>query len=553
MRASRVFDAFLFSDELDMLELRLAILDPVVDRFVVVESTVTFSGLEKPLAFADNRERFAAWRDKITHVVVRDTPDTGSWRWGRERFQRDQLLRGLDDCRCDDLVLVSDVDEIPDPDAVGMRLRGGYHQEYMLYYLNCRHQSEYWVGTAALYHFELAAIGPQAARDRRHELPRVERGGWHFAYAITPEAMRAKLHAFSHAELDTEEHAAAFAGRRAALTDVFAVHPGVLTELDLDTGYFPEFLKANRGRYAHLLRETGARKAPPAAGGRRPVAAAKPTSTAVLYAYHETPQSRANLEFFARVALADHADTTFVVVVNGERCSVDLPERGHCFVLRRENRGFDFGAHAHGIAFLAETFGCPVEDLPFEHFVFLNSSVAGPFLPSYWPRELHWTRVLTSRLNDRVKLVGPSIVCLPPADAGGYGPRVEGYCFATDRVGLAAALRRGSVFVDHATKRDAIVEGEYGLSRAILAAGHTLDCLLYRYQGVDWTDPANWNENDNRHPSRAGDYGGISIHPFEVVFHKWYWSDQPDRPVAGDYVERYLRWKLDELRRAGGG
>jgi hypothetical protein len=272
-------------------------------------------------------------------------------------------------------------------------------------------------------------------------------------------------------------------------------------------------------------------------------------TTAVFYAYYETPQSRLNLEFFAQVGLADHPDTTFVIVVNGGRCSVALPERERCLVLRRENRGFDFGAHAHGLAFLAERLGCSVEELPFDHFVFLNSGAAGPFLPSYYPKERHWTRVLTARLSERVKLVGPSIVCLPPWDSGGYGPRVEGYCFATDRVGLGVLVRQGSVFADHPTKFSAIVEGEYGLTRAILAAGFTVDCLLSKYQGIDWTDPANWNQNENRHPSREGTYEGISIHPFEVVFHKWYWSDHPDRPVAGEYVERYMRWKLDELRR----
>ena len=165
-------------------------------------------------------------------------------------------------------------------------------------------------------------------------------------------------------------------GRRAALTDVFAFHSGALTVLDLDTGYFPDFLRVNRARYSHLLREADAGEALPAASSRRPVVVAKPTSTVVLYAYHETPQSLANLKFFARVALADHPETTFVVVVNGERCSVDLPEREHCYVLRRENRGFDFGAHGHGLAFLAERLGRPVDDLPFEHFVFLNSGAA---------------------------------------------------------------------------------------------------------------------------------------------------------------------------------
>lgn len=274
--------------------------------------------------------------------------------------------------------------------------------------------------------------------------------------------------------------------------------------------------------------------------------------TLVIYAYFETPQSVGNLEFFSEVGMAPDERATFVVVVNGHRCSIPLAERPDRLVLRRENTGFDFGAHRHGLVHLSERYGCRVDELPFDHFLFINSSAAGPFLPAYFPAERHWTSVFTSRLTTRVKLVGPSITCLARTDAGGYGPRVEGYCFATDRAGLGILWQDGRVFVDHPTKFSAIVDGEYGASRAILRAGFGLDCLLYKYQGLDWTDPANWDQNGNAPPSRQGTYEGISIHPFEVVFHKWYWSHHPDRPVAYDYFERYRRWKLDQVRRAGG-
>lgn len=253
-RRPRVFDTFPFFNELEMLELRLNVLDDVVDRFVLVESTVTYSGSPKPMWYADHRSRFDRWRDRIEHVIVDDTPDTGAWRWGREHHQRDAIARGLASARCDDIVLVSDVDEIPDPEAVAQQRRGGYHQEFFLYYLNARHMNEDWIGSVGLYAFQLAARGAQAVRDRRHGYERIERGGWHFSYAMSPDRIRTKLHAFSHAEYDTPEIAAAVESRRERLVDLFAVHAGNLSVLDVDTDYFPDYLRQNRERYGDLLR-----------------------------------------------------------------------------------------------------------------------------------------------------------------------------------------------------------------------------------------------------------------------------------------------------------
>ncbi len=265
-RRARVFDAVPFFNELEMLEFRLNVLDEVVDRFVLVESTVTYSGLPKPLWYADHRSRFDRWNDRIEHVVVDDTPDTGAWRWGRERHQRDAIARGLRDARCDDVVYVSDVDEIPVPEAVAARVRGGFHQEYFLYYLNTRHMNEDWIGTVGLYAFQLAARGAQDVRDRRGAYERVERGGWHFTYAMSPDRIRTKLHAFSHAEFDTPEIAAAVESRRERLVDLFGVHAGTLSVLDVETGDFPDYLKRHRARYADLLHPPPIGSAPGALG-----------------------------------------------------------------------------------------------------------------------------------------------------------------------------------------------------------------------------------------------------------------------------------------------
>ena len=107
-----VWDCFTFFNELDILELRLAELDPVVDRFVVAEATRTFSNEPKPLHFADNRQRFSRWLPKITHVIIDDLPAEGD-AWDREAFQRNTVARGLGDARPDDVIMISDVDEIP--------------------------------------------------------------------------------------------------------------------------------------------------------------------------------------------------------------------------------------------------------------------------------------------------------------------------------------------------------------------------------------------------------------------------------------------------------
>ena len=117
-----IYDCITFYNELDLLEVRLHELCDVVDRFVLVEATQTFQGNPKPLFFEVHKHAFSRYADKITHIVV-EFPDEAALRshlstrppnmtWAREHYQRDQISRGLTKALPDDLIIVSDVDEI---------------------------------------------------------------------------------------------------------------------------------------------------------------------------------------------------------------------------------------------------------------------------------------------------------------------------------------------------------------------------------------------------------------------------------------------------------
>lgn len=116
----RLFDCFVFHNEFDVLEMRLREMSEVVDYFILVEANETQTGLPKPFHFDDNKERFTPWLEKIRHIKV-TFPETlppahGSYGkqggWEREHYQRNRIMDGLSDAGGNDLVLLSDVDEI---------------------------------------------------------------------------------------------------------------------------------------------------------------------------------------------------------------------------------------------------------------------------------------------------------------------------------------------------------------------------------------------------------------------------------------------------------
>jgi hypothetical protein len=211
-RQKRLFDCLPFFNEIELLKLRLHELYDHVDYFVICESTVTFSGNAKPLWFSENREMFRPFLDKIRLVVVDDMPG-GPERWAREFHQRSAIRRALVDLANDDVVIVSDVDEIIRPSALEyVRANEGYFLFDMAMYqfhMNMRTVANGWIKAFA-YTWALDGEVGDYNRIRQRELAsfdrfagrnhRMENGGWHFTFLGGADRVREKLNAYSHTE-----------------------------------------------------------------------------------------------------------------------------------------------------------------------------------------------------------------------------------------------------------------------------------------------------------------------------------------------------------------
>jgi beta-1,4-mannosyl-glycoprotein beta-1,4-N-acetylglucosaminyltransferase len=234
-----IYDCFTFYNELELLELRLHELAGVVDKFVLVEAARTFTNQPKPLYFAENRDRFREFEDRIIHVVVADSPDVSD-PWAVERFQRNCIARGLTQCRPDDWILISDVDEIPRAAAVErvrrehpfprgflvdavqrplIRLfsawkfsRGRVRRNHPFilkfqhsnhrHFINCVtvHPPALvrWPGTRMLFYRDFSSA--QEVRHSGYKL--VENGGWHFTSMGGAARIVEKIKSFSHQEFN---------------------------------------------------------------------------------------------------------------------------------------------------------------------------------------------------------------------------------------------------------------------------------------------------------------------------------------------------------------
>mgnify|MGYP001555811182 CR=1 FL=1 len=113
MTTAKLIDAFLYNDEVELLEIRLQLLRSVVDKFVIVVSRETFTGIKKPELFPDNNPVVLANKDRIELIII-DRLE-GKTAWEKESFSRNALENGLGDLSDEDLIMVSDIDELPQP------------------------------------------------------------------------------------------------------------------------------------------------------------------------------------------------------------------------------------------------------------------------------------------------------------------------------------------------------------------------------------------------------------------------------------------------------
>lgn len=194
-----IYDCFPFFNELECLDIRLHELDKVVDRFVLVEATVTHQGTPKRLIYNDNKQYFEEFKDKIIHVIVEDMPKKIDNAFELGNFQPRQIMRGLKDCTKDDLIMSSDADEIPRASAVKQMIPGhgyGLYMKEFHYWLNCATNIGYVTTGVCPYNSGLDTLGLRQS----HGGEILSNGGWHFTYMAPAERILQKLGSFTHGD-----------------------------------------------------------------------------------------------------------------------------------------------------------------------------------------------------------------------------------------------------------------------------------------------------------------------------------------------------------------
>lgn len=215
-----IVDCFIFYNELDMLTYRLNILDKVVDYFVLVESTHTHVGKEKPLFYNENKHLFEKFNHKIIHIVVDDFPHKypninieNQEQWINERFQRDCISRGIDKLNLtgEDIITITDLDEIPNPNILtqiknNIIVVGINIIEMDLYYYNLNSKMGIkWYASKILTFEKYKELNTGCDKIRFYPSPIIENAGWHLSYFGNEKFIKNKLENFTHQEFNMTE------------------------------------------------------------------------------------------------------------------------------------------------------------------------------------------------------------------------------------------------------------------------------------------------------------------------------------------------------------
>ena len=236
----KIFDCFMYFDEEVVLDLRLNALDKYVDNFVIVESRFTHRGDKRKLQF--NHKKFEKFKDKIIYLVYEQEPknieeifskdDEGEKSRKyifnasfRENGQRNFILNGLNKAEDEDLILISDVDEIPNLEEIKFEKINEkifmFRQDMFYYKFDLKLPNMVWSGTKGCRKKDL--VNPQWLRnikDKKYSIFRldtlfsnkkyssikfIDKGGWHFSNIKSAKEIEHKLRSYlHHAEFDEQ-------------------------------------------------------------------------------------------------------------------------------------------------------------------------------------------------------------------------------------------------------------------------------------------------------------------------------------------------------------
>lgn len=281
----KIYDTFLFFNELELLEIRLNILDKYVDYFVIVEATRTFAGAPKKLFFEENKHRFKRFGHKIIHYIIDDMPvDKDELRnrllnnnlsdlnkeimhnaltsdnipleqsqWLREFYQKESIKKALVNLSDDDICFVSDLDEIWNP-----KIKIDYSkddifklkQDVYVYYLNNR-SSESWSGTYVTKYKNIKNNSiNHLDTPSKTKYTILKNGGWHFTFQGGAEAIKKKIESYGHQEFNNDKIKSQIEARILNNQDFI----GRKFKFWVDEKNLPEYILKNKDKYKKLFK-----------------------------------------------------------------------------------------------------------------------------------------------------------------------------------------------------------------------------------------------------------------------------------------------------------
>ena len=293
-----IYDCFMYFDEDLLLDLRLNVLNKYVKKFVITEATYTHNGSKKKLNF--NINHFQKFKDKIEYIVVDEEPPTlldlvdGENKekrgeklilngMARDYFQREKLIKGLKNAQNEDLILISDLDEIPNLSELNFSNIGEkiiiFEQKMFYYKLNLFYEDFTWLGSKGVKKKKF--ISPQWLRNikgknypkwridilfskkKYSNLSFVKNGGWHFTCLRTPEELEKKLLNFAH-HYEYEESGLKIDDLKKLIFEKRVMYDHNVDQKSykwsgksklkkIDNSYLPEFVSLNLDKYKKWL------------------------------------------------------------------------------------------------------------------------------------------------------------------------------------------------------------------------------------------------------------------------------------------------------------
>ena len=259
-----IYDCFQYFNEDHIVDLRLNILDKYVDYFVISESTKTHQGKDKKINF--NISNFTKFKNKILFVTAdyNDKIDFDKHTGGEspiEQHQRNSLIKGIKNASPEDLIILSDSDEIPDLTKLNKINKNkkyiGFSQKMFMYKLNLQNLDESnWIGSRITKKKNIKSM--QELRNlkfKNYPFWRIDKlnqqiisGGWHFSYMQTPSQILNKIKSFSHGEFNSENLSETNIQEKILKNEDVFGRGTRLQKIEIDKSY-PEYILQNKEKF----------------------------------------------------------------------------------------------------------------------------------------------------------------------------------------------------------------------------------------------------------------------------------------------------------------